>query len=77
MVEKSNNMPWYKGKTLLEVLDSVKPPVRPTDKPLRLPIQDVFKIKGIGTVASGRIESGTLKPGMNVTIAPTMVNSKV
>ncbi|CDI87336.1 elongation factor 1-alpha, putative [Eimeria praecox] len=50
MVEKSTNMPWYKGKTLVEALDSVEPPKRPSDKPLRLPLQDVYKIGGIGTV---------------------------
>jgi len=78
LIEKSTNMPWYMsdkkkyvGKTLLEVLDTIKPPKRPTDKPLRLPLQDVYKIQGIGTVPVGRVETGILKPGMNIMFAPT------
>ena len=55
MLEKSPNMGWYKGPTLLEALDSVKPPKRPIDKPLRLPLQDVYKIGGVGTVHVGRL----------------------
>merc|ERR1719390_611112 len=60
MIEASTNMPWYKGwsketkeggkqsgKTLFEALDSINPPVRPSDKALRLPLQDVYKIGGI------------------------------
>jgi len=70
MIDKSANMPWYSGPTLLEALDLVTPPSRPTDKPLRLPLQDVYKIGGIGTVPVGRVETGILKPGMNVNFAP-------
>jgi elongation factor 1-alpha len=70
MIEKSANMAWYTGPTLLEALDLVTPPSRPTDKPLRLPLQDVYKIGGIGTVPVGRVETGILKPGMNVNFAP-------
>jgi len=70
MVERSTNMPWYKGPFLLEALDAIVPPKRPTDKPLRLPLQDVYKIGGIGTVPVGRVETGVLKPGMGVTFAP-------
>jgi elongation factor 1-alpha len=77
MVEKSPSMPWYKGPTLLEALDEVKPPHRPVEKPLRLPLQDVYKIGGIGTVPVGRIETGVLKPGMTVQFAPPMVVTEV
>jgi elongation factor 1-alpha len=66
MLEKSPNFGWYKGPTLLEALDAVTPPKRPTEKPLRLPLQDVYKIGGIGTVPVGRVETGVLKPGMVV-----------
>merc|ERR1712157_430062 len=76
MLEKSSNMPWYKGPTLLEALDNVNPPKRPTDKPLRLPLQDVYKIGGIGTVPVGRVETGVIKPGMVVTFAPANVSVK-
>jgi len=78
LIEKSTNMAWYAnnkkeycGKTLLEILDTIKPPKRPTDKALRLPLQDVYKIQGIGTVPVGRVETGVLKPGMNIRFAPT------
>merc|ERR1711977_217817 len=69
MLEESANMTWYKGwkkelkagefkgKTLLEAIDAIQPPSRPTDKPLRLPLQDVYKIGGIGTVPVGRVET--------------------
>merc|ERR1712051_905318 len=81
MIQASKNMSWYKGKasgmTLLEALDSIIPPTRPTDKPLRLPLQDVYKIGGIGTVPVGRVETGIIKPGMVVTFAPNMLTTEV
>merc|ERR1711934_733404 len=89
MIGPSTNMSWYKGwnverkegkangTTLLEALDSVVPPARPTDKPLRLPLQDVYKIGGIGTVPVGRVETGIIKPGMVVTFAPCMLTTEV
>jgi elongation factor 1-alpha len=77
MLEKSDNMKWYKGKCLLEALDDIVPPTRPSDKPLRLPLQDVYKIGGIGTVPVGRVETGILKPGMVVTFAPAGVSTEV
>ena len=63
MIERSDNMSWYKGPILLEALDLVDPPKRPSDKPLRLPLQDVYKIGGIGTVPVGRVETGVIKVG--------------
>jgi elongation factor 1-alpha len=77
MIEKSSNLPWYKGPTLLEALDRIAEPKRPTDKPLRIPLQDVYKISGIGTVPVGRVETGVLKPGMTVFFAPANVSTEV
>merc|ERR1712140_17256 len=89
MLESSERMPWFKefkverkegnasGTTLLEALDSIIPPTRPTDKPLRLPLQDVYKIGGIGTVPVGRVETGIIKPGMVVTFAPNQLTTEV
>jgi elongation factor 1-alpha len=77
MLEKSDNMPWYKGPTLLEALDGISEPKRPSDKPLRLPLQDVYKIGGIGTVPVGRVETGILKPGQVVTFAPSNITTEV
>jgi len=89
MLEASSNMSWYKGweikrkegdakgTTLLEALDSIVPPSRPTEKPLRLPLQDVYKIGGIGTVPVGRVETGIIKPGMVITFAPNALTTEV
>ncbi|CAL8297777.1 unnamed protein product [Merluccius merluccius] len=89
MLEASSNMAWFKvwnierkegkasGTTLLEALDAILPPSRPTDKPLRLPLQDVYKIGGIGTVPVGRVETGVIKSGMVVTFAPSNVTTEV
>jgi len=77
MLERGPNLTWWKGPTLLGALDSVTAPVRPVDKPLRVPLQDVYKIGGIGTVPVGRVETGTMKPGMVVTFAPVAITTEV
>jgi len=77
MLERSTNLPWYKGPTLLEALDAIQEPKRPIDKPLRIPLQDVYKIGGIGTVPVGRVETGILKPGAVVTFAPVNLTTEV
>jgi elongation factor 1-alpha len=68
--DKSPNTPWYNGPTILEALDTLKEPEKPTTLPLRLPIQDVYTISGIGTVPVGRVETGVMKKGMNVSFMP-------
>jgi len=70
VVKKSTNMPWYKGPTVLEQLDLFKEPEKPTDLPLRMPLQDVYEITGIGTVPVGKIETGVMKVGQKVIILP-------
>ncbi len=70
VVKKSANMPWYTGPTLLEALDKLLPPEKPTNLPLRLPLQDVYNIKGIGVVPVGRVETGVMKVGDKVIIMP-------
>jgi len=89
MLEVSDKMSWFKGwkverkdgnadgKCLIEALDAILPPSRPTDKPLRLPLQDVYKIGGIGTVPVGRVETGIIKPGTVVTFAPVGLTTEV
>src|SRR6185312_10893827 len=89
MLEESSNMTWHKGwtkeskagnksgKTLLEAIDAIEPPSRPTDKPLRLPLQDVYKIGGIGTVPVGRVETGVIKASMVVTFEPVGLTTEV
>jgi len=70
ILERSPNMAWYKGPTLVEALDNLKVPPKPVDKPLRLPIQSVLSIPGAGTVVTGRVETGVLKPGDKVIVMP-------
>ena len=70
VVKKSDKTPWYKGPTLMEALDQIPEPPKPTDKPLRIPIQDVYSIKGVGTVPVGRVETGVLKVGDVVIFEP-------
>jgi len=77
MLEKSSNLSWYKGPTLFEALDAIKEPKRPVDRPLRIPIQDVYKIGGIGTVPVGRVETGTLVKGQSITVAPVQIVTEV
>ncbi len=71
VVKKSENMNWYKGPTLVEALDqNIVAPEKPVDKPLRLPIQDVYNITGVGLVPVGRVETGVAKPGDKVVFMP-------
>lgn len=89
MIEGTTNMTWWKGcdivrggvkkniKTLIDAIDAIDPPVRPTEKPLRLPLQDVYKIGGIGTVPVGRVETGIIRPGMVVNFSPANINTEV
>lgn len=74
---KSDNTPWYKGKTLVEALDDLEAPEKPVDLPLRIPIQDVYSITGVGTVPVGRVETGILKKGENVIFEPAGVSGEV
>ena len=77
ITEKSTNLNWYGGPSLLDALDNVTPPKRPVGLPLRIPIQDVYKIGGIGTVPVGRVETGTIKPGITVQFAPSGIRAEV
>jgi len=77
LVSRSDNMMWYKGPTLVEALDTLEPPARPFDLPLRVPLQDVYKIAGVGTVPVGRVETGIMKPGMTVNFAPVNIVAEV
>jgi elongation factor 1-alpha len=75
--KKTDKMPWYTGPTLLEALDTLTVPEKPTTKPLRLPIQDVFSISGFGTVPVGRVETGIVKVGEPIIIMPSGAKSEV
>jgi len=70
VTKKSDKMAWYKGPTLLEAINGLKAPEKPTGLPLRLPIQDVYNITGIGVVPVGRVETGVMKVGDKVIVVP-------
>jgi elongation factor 1-alpha len=74
---KSTKTPYYKGDTLLAELDKLKAPAKPTDKPLRMPVQDVYTITGVGTVPVGRVETGVMKPGDKIIFMPANVTGEV
>ena len=89
LIEPTEKMPWYRGwtsdnrggqtrgKTLWEAIDALAPPSRLIEKPLRLPLQDIYKIGGIGTVPVGRVETGILRPHMVVNFAPSNLQDEV
>ena len=77
LVKKSTNMPWWTGKTLYESFDDFKLPEKPVGKPLRIPIQDVYTITGVGTVPVGRVETGTVKPGQKIVVMPSGATGEI
>ncbi len=77
MVVKSEKMAWYTGPTLLQCLDNFTVPNKPTDKALRLPIQDVHSVAGFGTVPVGKVETGIMKPGEQIIIMPSGIKTDV
>ena len=77
LVKKSENMKWWTGKTLLETFDDFKLPEKPIGKPLRIPIQDVYTITGVGTVPVGRVETGVAKAGMKIVVMPSGATGEI
>lgn len=77
VTKKSEKMAWYNGPTLLDVIDTFTVPPKPSDKPLRLPIQDVFTITGHGTVPVGRVETGVMKPNQTIVVMPSGAKGEV
>ena len=77
IADRSDNTSWYDGEILLEALNGLEEPEPPTEADLRLPIQDVYTISGIGTVPVGRIETGLLNTGDNVSFQPSDVGGEV
>jgi len=77
LVKQSDKMPWYKGPTLIDALDTFELPPKPLDKPLRVPVQDVYSITGVGTVPVGRVETGVLKENDIVVFMPANKQAEV
>jgi elongation factor 1-alpha len=71
VAKRSENTSWYSGEILIEALNNLEYPEQPVDKPLRIPVQDVYSITGVGTVPVGRIETGSLKTGDKVVFIPS------
>jgi elongation factor 1-alpha len=77
LTKKSDKMPWYNGPTLMEALDTFEVPSKPTKKPLRVPLQDVYTITGVGTVPVGRVETGIVKENDTVIFMPANKTGEV
>jgi elongation factor 1-alpha len=77
IIKKSEKMPWYNGPTLIDTINTLEVPVLPVDLPLRLPIQDVYSISGVGTVPVGRVETGVMKKGDKVIFQPSNVIGEI
>ena len=77
MKEASANTPWYKGPTILQALNNLKEPEKPTSLPLRIPVEDAYTISGIGTVPVGRVETGIMKKGDTVVFMPSGATGEV
>ena len=77
MKEASANTPWYKGPTILQALNNLKEPEKPTSLPLRIPVEDAYTISGIGTVPVGRVETGIMKKGDTVVFMPSNATGEV
>lgn len=77
ITKPSENMKWFKGTTFLQTLDKLRVPEKPTTLPLRLPVQDVYTITGVGTVPVGRVECGIMKPGDKIVFQPADVTGEV
>ncbi|MBI5881099.1 translation elongation factor EF-1 subunit alpha [archaeon] len=70
VAKKSTKFPWYTGPCLLEAMNALKAPDKPTNLPLRVPLQDVYNITGIGVVPVGRVETGIMKVGDKIIVVP-------
>jgi len=77
LAKPSAKMPWYKGPTLYDAIDTFTVPTKPLKKPLRLPVQDVYTIKGVGTVPVGRVETGVMTVGDAIVFMPSNVKGEV
>lgn len=77
LTKKSDKMPWYNGPTLLEALNMIPPPEKPVNLPLRVPIEDVYSIQGVGTVPVGKVVTGVMKPGDKIVFEPSHVTGEV
>ncbi len=77
LVKKSDKLSWYKGPALIDALDNFVEPSKPTGKPLRIPVQDIYTITGVGTVPVGRVETGVLKQGDEVIFMPANKKGEV
>jgi elongation factor 1-alpha len=77
LAKPSENMKWWKGPTLLQALNSLKVPEKPTKLPLRVPVQDVYTISGVGTVPVGRVETGIMRKDDKIIFEPADVAGEV
>ncbi|MEO8200432.1 MAG: GTP-binding protein [Gemmatimonadota bacterium] len=80
ITEKSRAMPWYRGNTVLEMLDAFRTEAQPTEASFRMPVQDVYKFTKQGDdrrIIAGTIETGTVSVGDEVVFYPSGKKSRV
>ncbi|MFP4005398.1 MAG: translation elongation factor EF-1 subunit alpha [Candidatus Hadarchaeia archaeon] len=77
VAEPSEELDWYDGPNILLALEKLREAEKPVDKPLRVPIQDVHSVTGVGTVPIGRVETGTLRVGESLVFNPPGVRGEV
>ncbi|MCK4734754.1 MAG: translation elongation factor EF-1 subunit alpha, partial [Methanophagales archaeon] len=70
VTKRGDKLKWFDGPTLLDAMDLMKVPEKPIKLPLRIPVQDVYTITGVGTVPVGRVETGKLKKGDKIIFNP-------
>ncbi len=75
--KKLDSLAWYKGSTLIETLDATVEPTKiPVDKPLRIPVQDVYEFDGKNLII-GKVETGILRKGDEIIFQPSGIKTHV
>ena len=80
IVESSKKMPWYQGKSILQVLDSFECEHELEKKPFRMPLQDIYKFTEEGDdrrIFAGTVETGSVRPGDEIIFYPSEKRSHI
>ena len=80
VVTRSGHMPWYRGPTILQAMEAFEKEPEAAERPLRMPVQDIYKFNRAGDtrrIIAGRITSGTLAPGDEVLFLPSGKRTRV
>jgi bifunctional enzyme CysN/CysC len=80
IADRSGNLPWYTGPTVLDALDTFRSEPAPVEQPFRMPVQDVYKFTKQGDdrrIVAGTIDSGTVRVGDDVIFYPSGKKSRI